>query len=158
MKTLMLVWSAKHELGIPILDEQHRGIVSIMNTLFALLPENRAAKVFSLLDMAEMFVKVHFYTEENILRLAGYPGFEEHRQLHVDMTSRFEKIQAESRRTGDPANLLLLLRDLWTNHINNADLLFAEHVRARLGLAPRSGEHIARRGEISDARYAQTQP
>ena len=34
MKNLYITWKNEDELGIPIIDEQHRGVVTAINSLF----------------------------------------------------------------------------------------------------------------------------
>lgn len=42
MHTLFIVWSDMNETGIKIIDDQHRGIVSVINSLYFYMSYDKA--------------------------------------------------------------------------------------------------------------------
>jgi hemerythrin-like metal-binding domain len=126
MKNVLIVWADIHETGIPIIDEQHRGIVSTINSLFYFMRKQRGQDVMApTLLMLEQYTKVHFLTEETLLEAAGYPGLETHRQLHRGLIDTMFRISLLSKRSGDPDELLAFLKDWWLQHINGNDRAYA---------------------------------
>ena len=43
---LYIVWNEKNNIGVPIIDEQHRGIVIAINSLYYFINERRANEAF----------------------------------------------------------------------------------------------------------------
>ncbi|MBI5639186.1 MAG: chemotaxis protein, partial [Nitrospirae bacterium] len=70
---LYIIWSDKSNLGIPIIDEQHRGIVSIINTFHYFVQQGHGPETLRpTLSMIERFSELHFETEEALMTEADY--------------------------------------------------------------------------------------
>lgn len=80
---LYIVWSRKqHITKVPIIDEQHRALVSTINSLFFLSRNHHPAKAILLtLGVLQAFAETHFVTEEILMELTGYPHLEEHKKI-----------------------------------------------------------------------------
>lgn len=129
MQNKLIVWTELHETGIPIIDEQHRGIVSTINSLFYFMRKQRDSEVIlPTLVMLEQYTKVHFLTEESFLELTKYPGLEEHRGWHKAFADRAFRMSLQVRKTGDAHDLLGLLKEWWTDHINTKDRKYTPYV------------------------------
>ncbi len=122
MRNLLIVWSDKSKIGVPILDEHHRGIVSVINSLFYYMSHPASKSVLMAhLGMIEQYGRIHFLVEEELLEKAGYPELETHKAQHEDLTRKTHIIAMECRRTGDPQALLQFLKTWWIEHINVDD-------------------------------------
>ena len=80
-------WDDKYLLGVPLLDSQHKQLVSVTNEL------NRASRSSSTTKNVEFkktiqdavaYVKYHFSTEEQIMEKTAYPEYEDHKKLHAE--------------------------------------------------------------------------
>lgn len=130
MRSLFIVWNDSHNLGVPIIDEQHRGIVSTINSLFHALGNKHGEDVLKPIAITmQEYTKIHFATEEDLLARSAYPSLEAHRQLHNKLIQENFLTAKTSMRLGDPRRFLVFLKDWWLNHINRQDRLFAEHVK-----------------------------
>lgn len=134
MGGLFIVWNQVHQTGIPIIDEQHRGIVSSINSLFFFM-RNKHPKVVTLptIMVMEQYAKVHFLTEEALLREAGYPDFAGHQSLHQKFAEKTRAMALAEKRLDESAELLQFLKDWWLHHINEQDRQYLPHVKAFLG-------------------------
>jgi hemerythrin-like metal-binding protein len=69
------------------LDEQHRGIIEVINNLHDALLYGKIADLDSArtkaLDLMEDRVVSHFKTEEAFMDHIGYPGLDDHREKHL---------------------------------------------------------------------------
>lgn len=142
MKNLLIVWSDVHKTRIPIIDEQHRGIVSIINNLFYFMGEQRAAEIFvSVVVMLEQYTKLHFMAEESLLELAKYEKIDEHKALHQKLMADMSTASIKARRDNDPGEFLFFLKKWWLTHINGVDHDYAPIVREALREFGSTGEH-----------------
>ena len=126
---LFIVWNERIELGIPILDEQHRGIVASINTLHYETRHNHGdAVIHPVLRALQEYTRLHFDLEERLMRMAGYPSLQDHLVRHQELVARLKAVGLGS----DPYALLELLREWWLGHINDEDRKYAPWV-AKLG-------------------------
>lgn len=133
MKNLLIVWSDVNMTQIPIIDEQHRGIVSIINNLFYFMGKPRASELIDpTLIMLEKYTKVHFTTEESIMELVQYEKINEHQTLHEKLMKDLFSASVRSRWINDPGELLPFLKEWWLSHINGADHAYAPFVFGKL--------------------------
>jgi len=119
---LYIVWKDVNSTGVPILDEQHRGIVSTINSFYYFYQEGHSAEaMMPTIKMLEQYVSVHFKTEEELMKRAGYPGLEEHKKLHKNLEAKTRSIATQISQLNDASEILKFLRTWWMNHINIED-------------------------------------
>lgn len=133
-QALYIVWSQDNQLGIAILDEQHRAIVSTINSLFYFIQEKLgAAAVEPTLRVLVEYTKLHFTTEERLMKQAGYLQFDEHIQLHHKLAEQTIALTQSHVEAESAKETLRFLKDWWINHINVEDRKYAPAVRRYLG-------------------------
>ena len=126
---LYVVWNEASNLGIPIVDEQHRGIVTTINSLHHCIQEGRGKDSMKpILIMLEQYTVIHFNTEEQLLTEAGYPELETHMALHRDLAAKTKEFQSLQH---DPQEVLRFLREWWLEHINRDDRKYAALVKQK---------------------------
>lgn len=82
-----LIWNSRFEMGIPILDEQHKtlfGIYQELDELQHLDPALVNEKIQDVIQRLQDYTLSHFNTEENLLREASYQDLE--KQVHSHAT------------------------------------------------------------------------
>ncbi len=135
---LMVVWSDKQATGIPIIDEQHRIIAGLINLLFFLLSRNLFKD--SIVNIAKVilhYIRLHNFTEEYILREAGYPELEEHRLLHKDaeleLTLAIKKtLEAYENNARRSEELMAYMKNYWLVHTCKEDRKYISHLAETL--------------------------
>jgi hemerythrin len=133
--TLYIIWSDNNNLDIPIIDEQHRGIVSTINTFHFFTQEGQGIDALkpTLVTLGQ-YITLHFKTEESLMKEAGYPGFNGHIQLHKELLKKTIDIAKTATLHNDTDAVLKFLREWWLGHINVEDRKYAPYVRNRLGI------------------------
>jgi hemerythrin len=134
-KVLYAPWQRSQEIGIPILDEQHRGLFAAINAI-SYFGDHRtfaeAMKKMIALQFAE--AQLHFETEETLMRVSGFPETENHVQVHEQAAAKMQELGQKAVDTGDPGRLVEFLRKYWVAHIDTEDRKYVRHVRLHLGL------------------------
>jgi hemerythrin len=129
MKNLLIVWSDINTTGHPIIDEQHRGIVSIINSLYYAINSPRAKDFLEPASkMLMAYTIIHFDTEIDILESSGYPDLEEHRQQHEKLVTDTQRYSLSSLKNDDSRIMISFLKDWWMTHINKEDMRYKEHL------------------------------
>lgn len=135
----LLPWSDALKIGIPMVDDEHHGLVNAMNELHALLVlgHERQGCQEALVAMTE-YVHTHFAHEEALMAETGFPRLEAHRELHRHFAEHVAELNAtcpapaaDAKNKAD--DLLNYLRDWLINHILGADVIFAAYYKARGG-------------------------
>jgi hemerythrin len=81
----LVKWSNTYVSHVKIVDEQHQELFKLTNTLFQhcvgdLVAEKEFFK--SVIHQAIDYVKIHFATEEKMMKATKYSGYDEHKREH----------------------------------------------------------------------------
>lgn len=132
---LYIVWTDRNKVEIPILDEQHRGIVSTINSFHYFIRQGRGLDALApTLVVLRQYTAIHFSTEEALMRESGYPEVDAHIELHRELTKRTEEIARRSPLERDETQALKFLKNWWLDHINLEDNKYAPYLKKMLGL------------------------
>ena len=127
--SLLVVWRSEYNLGIPIIDEQHRGIVTAINSLYYGM-QNKYTKIIlaPIADMVSNYTHIHFGIEEAFLEKYNFAGIQHHRQLHKELIDTLFKVRQESTWNQDPSHFLEFLKRWWIDHICDKDRVFRDYL------------------------------
>jgi hemerythrin-like metal-binding protein len=105
-----LQWSKAYDCGNPVIDSEHRDLISLANALFGsnFEPEVQPRKLRLALDRLLGHVKMHFANEEAQLGKQNYRGLRSHKAAHARLLSNAEElnipVQSGKRTLGAYAN------------------------------------------------------
>ena len=126
---VFIVWKPEYNLGIPIIDEHHRGIVSIINSLHFGMQNKYIKDILApIIEMMDDYSRIHFRTEEDFLEKLNYPNLEKHRELHHELSINSKKLGRDSIIDKDSHHYMDFLKQWWINHIRIEDQAFRNHL------------------------------
>lgn len=130
-RPLFIKWQERNNTGIPIIDEQHRGILSIINSLYYLTSNDVCDEALCafISKAIKDYARIHFITEEGILQAVGYPGLEKQKEAHAIFALETEQMEHVSSRANDTKPLLNFLKKWWLEHINEEDMQYVSFLR-----------------------------
>jgi hemerythrin len=120
----LFTWSDKYAVGVKSLDDQHKGLVAILNDLHAAMMKGQAQSITGpLLKKLVGYTHDHFATEERLLGLSKYPTLPQHTVIHRELTKQVGEFVGKYERGEVTVNLALLtfLRDWLATHIQKED-------------------------------------
>ena len=159
MTTVFVVWSDNRVMGIPLIDAQHRNIISAMNALFHVMRKNDGAKPnIPLVTALEQSIHHHFVTEENLLRETQYASADEHARHHAELLKKMRGLSARLRHSGNADDLLAFLKTWWKDHIEVYDRAYTEHVVSHLRARYANGPAAAGRDAALSPAFARSGP
>ncbi len=132
MEELFMKWRPDFNLGIEEIDEQHKKIVELINTLNEAFMKNEArGKLSTILEEMTRYADYHFQTEEKLFSQYHYPFTHEHMNLHENFRKKVVQF-TEQFEQGHPVTFRVLgfLRKWLTNHILDVDREYVDIVRA----------------------------
>ena len=128
--SLYIQWQTDSELGIPILDEQHHGIVSTINTLHYYSSQGQGVAVLlPTFKIMEQYSILHFKLEESLMRDANFPDFERHCKVHRELIEKTIAVRTKATLENDPKLALAFLKEWWIGHINGEDRQYVNWVK-----------------------------
>jgi hemerythrin len=126
---VFIIWKPEYNLGIPIIDEQHRGIVSTINSLHFGMQNNYVKNILTpIIDMMNDYTRIHFQIEESFLEAIDFPSAKRHHDLHCDLSSKLSNTGRHSMMDKDPRQFMDFLKNWWINHICSEDLIFRNYL------------------------------
>ena len=127
-------WESKYEIGIPVVDSQHKKLFMLCNNLqIALNNKSLGAEwenefIYTLKECVE-YVKVHFKSEETLMIASGFSGYKEHKKVHDAFIRKVLEFSHEENYSINTAfKLLHFLYDWIISHIAYDDKLFVGSV------------------------------
>lgn len=130
-------WDSKFEIGIPVIDEQHKKLVHLCNSFYqALLKQEKGGAAWEqtlsgTLRECVDYVQTHFKNEEMLMEVCGYPQFAEHKRIH----DVFIKKVIETSHSFQDENTIAaafkfvkFLYDWILSHIAHEDKLYVKSV------------------------------
>ncbi len=86
-----ITWGPQIELGIEIIDAQHKRLVELINELGQAMEDGRSNEVMAA-TLAELvdYTHTHFKTEEVLLHENDYEDLKQHRREHRIFTDQIE--------------------------------------------------------------------
>ncbi|MGY4532546.1 hemerythrin [Pseudomonas sp. TE3786] len=126
-----LVWQEDLNTGIPIIDDQHKRIVAMINLLIHANENNHSREeVGEVLGELVDYTLSHFAFEEALLEEAGYAFTRPHKRVHEIFTVRVSEFNMRFQAGEDVTQELINLLSRWLfNHIRNDDKAYAQTVK-----------------------------
>lgn len=132
----LFTWSDDYSVNIPAIDEQHKGLIELINQLHvAIIEHHGKSTAREVLDRLSEYTHDHFALEERLMTLSHYPGIEAHRAQHQEMIEQVRTLQHRFYDENKPIafELLYVLKKWLVHHINESDKRFGLYfAQARL--------------------------
>ena len=133
----LVAWDKKLEFGIPKIDEQHKSLVELCNTLYQSIIRQKSegkegwqAALSDTMREAVDYILVHFRDEEKLLKAIGYEQFAEHKLRHQEFIAKTtETIANFDKATFQTAfDFVKFLYEWILRHIAYEDRLYVKPV------------------------------
>lgn len=127
-------WNRKLELGIPLIDDQHRKLLECSNSLtIALSGGNAENKAREVIRFMEQYILYHFQAEEAFQVECNYPQYREHQAIHsrIGTLLKYSLVElSESKFTPEDIDkFYTFFRETVEEHIWVEDAEFAGYYR-----------------------------
>lgn len=126
-------WTDDLNLGIDVIDAQHKQIVNYINKLNIAIEKNDAEQVVIVIEQLRDYCADHFTFEEQLMQQANYILSTAHQAVHRRFTEKIVNIQAELENGKDPFNVARRVRTwlmTWLiQHIHHEDIDYVPYVK-----------------------------
>ena len=121
---MLIEWESKLNLGVPVIDAEHRYLVALVNNLHDSLGDGQGgADLLHLFAHLVSYVGRHFRNEEALMEAVGYPALDEHRVQHEELEEQTSELSERFLSEGDQvsAETMEFLRDWICVHVMSDD-------------------------------------
>ncbi|MDR2049137.1 MAG: hemerythrin family protein [Treponema sp.] len=123
--------------GNPLIDEQHKQLISGVNDLLAVCRQRRTEQFESGLAFIRYYTAKHFFDEEVLQIRYGYPGYAAHRASHDEFKITIRNFVLDLQENG--GNLedraALYIGEWLVDHIRTEDMDLARHLAKETKIA-----------------------
>ncbi len=125
-------WKPEYEVGIPVVDRDHRHLLELLNRFEAAHQEGHAREdVLGILRELIRYAEEHFQREEALMDESGYLDLLEHQLVHEDLVRQIfalhERYSAQDNHI--PEEVQEFLKRWFLEHILHMDMRFGEWYR-----------------------------
>ena len=127
-------WSSNYSMGIKVIDDQHKGLLDLVNDLFnhSTGKEVEERAYFKeVIQTAVSYIKTHFATEEKYMLATKFQGYAGHKKVHDE----FVLTVVQSVKDFEAGKRLVLekfayfLKDWVLSHVAGMDVLYAQYFK-----------------------------
>jgi len=123
-------WSEKYSVNVKEIDEQHKVLVEMINSLHQTLLAHKGRESHkTIVDGMVDYANIHFGTEERYMQKFYFNGYQahnfEHEQFKKKALDLKERLESDSFVL--TLEILNFLRDWLQNHILGTDMKYSKH-------------------------------
>jgi hemerythrin len=124
-----ITWTDQYSVGVEEIDNQHKGLVKLINRLFDAMSDGNANNVLRvILNDLTKYVQVHFATEEKYFAAFKYPESEAHIEEHQQFVNEVVKFKSQFEAGNIVLSFALFkfLKGWLFNHIQGSDKKYSD--------------------------------
>jgi hemerythrin len=128
-------WKQEFEIGINVIDTQHKRIVDYINQLIDFDDHASHDEIAELIHSLIDYTYSHFAFEEALMEEAGYELLSIHKRTHETFTEHVGELHQRFNQGEDISKDIGVLLQTWLiNHIQNDDQSYAPVVLQQLAV------------------------
>lgn len=117
-KPLLIVWQDSFLQHVALIDEQHRGVVAVINSLHYFIQQGFGLRdLMPTVSVLKSYLNFHFKTEEGILRAMESASLEQYCETAISILDEFDVQLRLGLRDDEPQLLLIFLKHWWLEHL-----------------------------------------
>ena len=127
-------WSPAYETGNVKIDDQHRHLFEIINSLdYSLKQKISEQEIREILNDLFHYTQIHFHDEEELMKAMNYPYQVEHKTIHDHLIQEVKALQYRLTQEENVFSLYLdltsFLSDWLAHHIQEKDKGMIDYMR-----------------------------
>ncbi|RUM46191.1 MAG: hypothetical protein DSY80_02470 [Desulfocapsa sp.] len=130
-QTDLMVWDERIQLGIKVIDDQHKILVDLINKIFLIIKQGHELSAMEpVVEELANYCVTHFTFEEGLLEKGNFPDIVRHKKIHVSVVNRvlgFKKDLEEGHL--DTTKFMGFVSDWLAQHIKTEDRQYVPFVK-----------------------------
>ena len=128
----LLEWDEKLSVSIKEIDDQHKKLFDIINSLHAAMKQGKGVDVIEkIISELKDYTHYHFSAEETYMEKANYSEIRTHRDCHHEFVNKLEDFQRELDKSkyGVSIKVMRFLADWLVKHIKDTDQKYSAFIK-----------------------------
>jgi hemerythrin-like metal-binding protein len=129
-----LKWSDKYSVNVTEIDEQHKKLISLVNEMYDAMHAGKGKDILGAV-IAEFvnYTVYHFNTEERLLQQYDYPRYNEHKEMHDNLSKKARDLKETFDKGNKPTAIdVMLLLTNWLNaHVLEEDKKYEPYLNSK---------------------------
>jgi hemerythrin len=120
----LLTWSDGYSVKVTQFDNEHRKLIDMINQLHDAMKVGKGNEVMAgVLNALIDYTRTHFFAEERLMKLHGYPAYERHKMEHNQLVMKVLDVQKELKEGKAPISqaVMAFLKEWLVTHIQGED-------------------------------------
>jgi hemerythrin len=129
----LLQWDQDYSVNIREIDEHHKKLFSLINTLHDAMSAGKGKEVLGkVLTELLSYTAMHFAYEEKLFDQYAYPQAVAHKAEHEKLMQQVKDLKAkyDAGTTQITVDVMLFLKNWLNNHIHVVDKKYSAHLNA----------------------------
>lgn len=134
MTRLFILWNNSYSVGINTIDNQHKKLVDIINSLYeSFVDQTAAQKLEHILNELIDYSQYHFKTEEDLFHDYDYPEKDIHISKHQEFIQKINEFHFKvvHEKINITYQLMNFLRNWLLEHIQSEDQEYSVFLRSK---------------------------
>lgn len=127
-----VTWNESYSVHVRQIDDQHKKLIEIINELFEAMKQGKGNDILgTVFNELIQYTKVHFSTEENLMKIHHYPKLAEHKKLHEKLVQEVVEMHNQFKAGNVALSIKVgnFLKDWLINHIKQTDLEYSHYFK-----------------------------
>ncbi|MFP4448322.1 MAG: bacteriohemerythrin [Bacteroidales bacterium] len=128
-------WTDSMATDIDEIDTQHMQLVSLTNDLYEAMSKGQGKeKLNEIFNELFDYAKNHFFTEEKLMLVYAFPGYEEHKKEHQNFVEEIKKYKGkfEGGESKTSVEVAKFLKEWLVNHILKTDQQYTPYLKDKV--------------------------
>jgi hemerythrin-like metal-binding protein len=121
-------WSDTLLTGIPLIDEQHRGLFDCVKSFEKAATGGNILLSVHTMDLLNRYVRTHFSAEEELMRAHHFPKLTDHIAEHRKFSAKLFRLIMENVRRDNTVEMLAFLHGWLVQHIAGSDMEYVPYL------------------------------
>lgn len=131
---MSLLWTQNLEVGVELIDEQHKIWFENAGKLFEAGKNGKTKEyIVKMFDFLDDYTKTHFRDEEKYMLSINYPEYNVQKQLHTSFISKLAELRKEYDTSGANISVIInanqFILDWLVKHISLQDKKIGEYAK-----------------------------
>lgn len=126
-------WNKKFAIGVDVIDLQHEFFLNLIRRIHDIFYREMPTELINdHIDELILYAKFHFRSEENLMKLNGYPDLDAHKRLHLGLLEELQiKICQVEDNLIDFRPMISFLVTWFVKHTTEEDIKFKGYIKVK---------------------------
>ncbi len=120
----LMQWDESMSVDVEEIDIQHKKLIQLINEAYEAIQRHDERMMTTLIDKMRDYAKIHFATEEALIKKHGFPDIEAHKFQHAKFNNTVDDFKKNQFEKTNFSQIFIFLSRWLTSHIMEDDMQY----------------------------------